>query len=176
MVDDPPRVRRMLLETADYLDAIVERTIAALEDGSPPHVDVVRAVVPPESSSPWLQPVYDEAEFIVRNVIRYYGGWWSGRPSELKPSSRDVVAREMVALGGGVAALVLRAQALAVAGDLRLACHLADYALEAAPADAAVQRAVAELYETRASGETSLMARNLFRSAAAYAREGRPYR
>ena len=82
----------------------------------------------------------------------------------------------MVALGGGVAALVLRAQALAVAGDLRLACHLADYALEAAPADAAVQRAVAELYETRAAGETSLMARNLFRSAAAYAREGRPYR
>jgi len=39
-----------------------------------------------------------------------------------------------------------------------------------------VQRAVAELYETRAAGETSLMARNLFRSAAAYAWEGRPYR
>lgn len=44
----------MLTETADFLDAIVERTIAAMEDGSPPHVDIVRGVELPESDSPWL--------------------------------------------------------------------------------------------------------------------------
>ena len=128
------------------------------------------------SASPWLQPIYDEAEFIVRNVIRFYGGWWSGRPSELKPAARASLAREMARLAGGPAALIARAQTLTGEGDLPLACHLADYALEAAPGDAAVQRAVAALYEGRAAGEMSLMARNLFRSAAAYAREGRPYR
>jgi glyoxylase-like metal-dependent hydrolase (beta-lactamase superfamily II) len=176
VVNDPPRIARMLTETADYLDAIVAQTIAALEDGSPPHVDIVRAVEPPRSSSPWLQPVYDEAEFIVRNVIRYYGGWWSGRPSELKPAPRQDVAHEMARLAGGAAALLARAQAVAADGDLRLACHVADYALEAEPADPDVQRAVAALYEQRAAAEPGLMARNLFRSAAAYARAGRPFR
>ena len=43
----------------------------------------------PVSDSPWLQCVYDDAEFIVRNVIRFFGGWYSGRPSELKPPPRD---------------------------------------------------------------------------------------
>jgi glyoxylase-like metal-dependent hydrolase (beta-lactamase superfamily II) len=176
VVDDAPLVARMLNETADYLDAIVAQTIAAMEDGSPPHVDIVRSVAAPPSASPWLQPVYDEAEFIVRNVIRYYGGWWSGRPSDLKPAPRDDVAREVVRLAGGAPALLARARALAAGGDLRLACHVADYALEAQPRDPDVQRLVAALYEERAAGETSLMARNLFRSAAAYARAGRPFR
>jgi len=174
VVQDPAKIKRMLTETADYLDAIVDQTIAAMEAGSPPHVDIVRAVAPPKSASPWLQPVYDEAEFIVRNVIRYYGGWWSGRPSELKPAPRAAVAGEVVRLAGGAAALLARAGAVA-ATDLPLACHLADYALEAQPDDPQVRRMVAALYEQRAAAETSLMARNLFRSAAAYAREGRPF-
>jgi hypothetical protein len=38
-----------------------------------------------------------------------------------------------------------------------------------------VRDVVAALYEQRAAGESSLMARNLFRSAASYAREGRPF-
>jgi glyoxylase-like metal-dependent hydrolase (beta-lactamase superfamily II) len=176
VVDDPVLVQRMLVETADYLDAIVACTIAAMEDGSPPHVDIVRSVDVPPSSSPWLQPIYDEAEFIVRNVIRYYGGWWSGRPSELKPARREAVAHEMAQLAGGAPALIARARAIAAGGDLRLACHLADYALEAQPQDPDVQRSVAALYEERAAGETSLMARNLFRSAAAYARAGWRFR
>jgi glyoxylase-like metal-dependent hydrolase (beta-lactamase superfamily II) len=175
VVGDAAKIARMLTETADYLDAIVDQTIAAMEAGSPPHVDIVRAVVPPPSASPWLQPVYDEAEFIVRNVIRYYGGWWGGRPSDLKPAPRAAVAAEVARLAGGAAALLARAREIAAAGDLRLACHLADYALEAHPRDLTVQRSIAALYEERAAGETSLMARNLFRSAAAYAREGRPF-
>ena len=61
------------------------------------------------------------------------------------------------------------------AGDARLACHLADFALEAAPNVVDVQQRVAALYEKRAEGETSSMAVNLFRSAAAYARAGRAF-
>ena len=170
VVGDAAKIKRMLTETADYLDAIVDQTVAAMEAGSPPHVDIVRCVTPPQSSSPWLQPVYDEAEFIVRNVIRYYGGWWSGRPSELKPAPRAAVAGEVARLAGGAAALLARARAVA-ASDLPLACHLADYALEAAPQDPAIREGVAELYESRAVGETSLMAENLFAAAAANARQ-----
>jgi glyoxylase-like metal-dependent hydrolase (beta-lactamase superfamily II) len=176
VVADPEKIGRMLRETADFLDCIVERTIEALNQGSPPHVDIVHRVELPRSDSPWLQPVYDEAEFIVRNVIRYFGGWWSGRPSELKPARRSQVARELADLGGGARKLVSRAEALARAGDLRTACHLADYALEAAPDDDDVSSRVADIYEARARSETSLMAVNLYASAAAYARERRPFR
>ena len=58
---------------------------------------------------------------------------------------------------------------------MRLACHLADFALEASPGDPEVQAQVAEVYERRAESEEGLMAINLYRSAAAYAREGRPF-
>jgi glyoxylase-like metal-dependent hydrolase (beta-lactamase superfamily II) len=176
VIHDPELIQRMLLETATFLELIVERTLAALESGSPPHVDIVRSVELPVSSSPWLQPVYDEQEFIVRNVLRHFGGWFSGRPSELKPASRKSVADEIVSLSGGTEHLLSRARQLAEQGELPLACHLLDYALEAAPDDAAVQLTVAELYERRAAAEESLMAINLFRSAAVYARNGRPFR
>ena len=175
IVDDPAKIRRLLTETAELLEAIVERTLAALNDGSPPHVDIVHAVEIPTSDSPWLQPGYDEGEFIVRNVIRHFGGWYTGRPSELKPASREAVASEIAELAGGASALLDRAEALSAVGDLRLVSHLADYALEAAPSDPDVQQRVAALYDLRAESETSLMATNLFRSAASYARAGRPY-
>jgi glyoxylase-like metal-dependent hydrolase (beta-lactamase superfamily II) len=176
IVDDADLVQRILLETADFLQLIVDRTLELLEDGSPPHVDIVRSIQLPTSDSPWLQPVYDEAEFIVRNVIRFYGGWYSGRPSELKPATRAELANEVVALAGSAVELATRAGELAKAGNLALACHLADFALEAAAEDKAVQEAVAAIYETRAEAETSLMAINLFRSAAHYARNGRAFR
>ena len=42
---------------------------------------------------------------------------------------------------------------------MRLAGHLADYAVEAAPEDAAVREGVAAIYERRAARETSLWPR-----------------
>lgn len=175
VIGGPEKIQRMLIETADFLDAIVARTMAAMENGSPPHVDIVTGIELPKSESPWLQPVYDDTEFIVRNVIRYYGGWWSGRPSELKPAPRAKLAGEIAMLAGGAKSLAERAEALAASGDLRLASHLADYALEADPGDAEVQVRVAAVYEKRAESEQSLMAINIFHSAAAYAKAGRAY-
>jgi alkyl sulfatase BDS1-like metallo-beta-lactamase superfamily hydrolase len=175
IVDNRELIQSILLETADFLDSIVEQTISMLENGSPPHVDIVRSIVIPTSDSPWLQPLYDEAEFIARNVIRYYEGWFSGRPSELKPAPRSAVAKEIARLAGGASALAARADELASSGNLPLSCHLADYALEAAPEDSRVKEIVARIYESRAASQTSVMAINLFRSASAYAKAGRPF-
>jgi len=175
VIGEPEKIARMLTETADFLDVIVSRTMAAMEAGSPPHVDIVTGVELPKSDSPWLQPVYDDTEFIVRNVIRFYGGWWSGRPSELKPAPRAKLAGEIASLCGGALALAERAEKLAAAGDFRLASHLADFALEAAPDDATVQAKVAGVYDKRAEQEQSLMAINIFNSAASYARAGKPF-
>jgi glyoxylase-like metal-dependent hydrolase (beta-lactamase superfamily II) len=175
VVNDPQKVQQILLETAEYLDAIVERTLNAMAAGAPPHDDIVHAVTLPTSKSPWLRPIYDEGEFIVRNIIRFYGGWWNGRPSDLKPAPRAQLASEIARLCGGVGALMSRAKELAQSGDLRLACHLADYALEAKTDDSGIQKAVSDLYLQRAKSEISLMSENLYRSASAYAMEGRPF-
>jgi glyoxylase-like metal-dependent hydrolase (beta-lactamase superfamily II) len=175
VVNEPQKVRQILLETAEYLDVIVERTLNAMAAGAPPHNDIVHAVILPTSNSPWLRPVYDEGEFIVRNIIRFYGGWWNGRPSDLKPAPRTQLASEIARLCGGVGALMLRAKELAQSGNLRLACHLADYALEAKTDDSDIQKAVSDLYLQRAKSEIGFMSENLYRSASAYAMEGRPF-
>jgi glyoxylase-like metal-dependent hydrolase (beta-lactamase superfamily II) len=175
VIGDTDKIVRMLTETADFLDLVVSRTLQAMEAGSPPHTDIVTGIELPTSSSPWLQPVYDDTEFLVRNVIRHYGGWWSGRPSELKPAPRATLATEVATLAGGAKALATRAKEIADTGDLRLASHLADFALEAAPRDADVQSVVGAIYERRADAEKSLMAVNIFHAAASYARAGKPF-
>ena len=175
VVQDPDTVHRILTESAGFLEHIVEAVVARLEAGSPPHVDIVTSIDYPGPDSPWLQTLYDDAEFIARNVIRYYGGWYTGRPSELKPPARSDLATQIADLAGGTDALVARAQELDGAGHQRVAGALLDLALEAEPGNEAVQDSVAELYDRRADAEPGLMATNLYRSAAAYARAGRPY-
>ena len=161
------RVRRALLETATYLESLHDQTVALMNAGATID-DVVHAVKPPPELArrPYLQPVYDEPEFIVRNVWRCYGGWWGGVPSELKPARRADQAREIAALSGGPGALAARAEALSRAGDHRLACHLADWAADAAPADRGVHAIRAAIYDARVKAETSTMARGIFRDAA----------
>src|ERR1700744_2714771 len=40
VIGEAGKIARMLNETADFLDAVVSRTLAAMEAGSPPHVDI----------------------------------------------------------------------------------------------------------------------------------------
>lgn len=176
IADDENEIHRRLLSSANYLDSIVEQTLEVLNNGSPPHTDIVHEVDLPEPDEPWLEEAYDNGEFIIRNILRYYGGWWTGRPSELKPSPRHTLAEEIAELAGSEEVLVTKAHELAEQGDYRLACHLADFALEAAPNDEFVQKLVAEIYEERASKESDLMSQNIFSSAADYASSGRRFR
>jgi alkyl sulfatase BDS1-like metallo-beta-lactamase superfamily hydrolase len=108
---------------------------------------------------------------VVHNVWRQYGGWWDGDPSRLKPAPAAALASELAALAGGVDALRCAAEALAdaavTADDLRIACHLVELAVQAAPGDATVHATRAAVYEQRRKAESSLMAKGLFRAAAA---------
>jgi len=106
--------------------------------------------------------VYDEPEFVVRGIWRYYGGWWDGNPATLKPASEGAIAREIADLAGGASRLAQRATELAAAGDLRLAGNLAELAALAAPDDAGVHRARAEVFGARARAEASTMSKGVF--------------
>jgi glyoxylase-like metal-dependent hydrolase (beta-lactamase superfamily II) len=176
LINRPETIRERLLSGAEYLSTIVDRTLAALNHGSPPHTDIVHDVELPEPDQPWLAEVYDNGEFIVRNILRYYGGWWSGRPSELEPAQRRDLAEAVADAVGCPGQLAGKALELANAGDYQLACHFADFALEAAPTDDSIQDAVADVYAHRAAQATDLMAQNIYSAAAEYAKEGRPFR
>lgn len=156
-----------LLETAQLLEHLVEQTLARMNEGA--SLDAVLSSVraPKElCERPYLRPIYDEPEFIVRNVWRQFGGWWDGNPARLKPGPDAAVAREIVALAGGTAPLVARAEALSSSGDHVLASHLIEAAYQAAPDDPAARAARARIYRARAEAETSLMAKGIFTTAA----------
>jgi len=161
------RVRQALTDTADLLDHLVTETLALMNEGA--RLDeIVHTVRAPAHllDRPYLRPVYDEPEFVVRTVWRLYGGWYDGNPAHLKPAPDAALARELAALAGGARALAERAEALAAEGDLRLAGHLAELAAQAAPDDPGVHRVRAEVFGRRAAEELSTMARGVFSWAA----------
>lgn len=161
------RIRTVLDSVADTLEVLVHQVIEMMNAGEKLDAILHEVSVAPEVlERPWLKPMYDEPEFVVRNVWRLYGGWWDGNPSNLKPAPDSAVAAEVASLAGGPAKLADRAQSLAEAGELRLACHLIEFAMLAAPADLDVHAARAAIYQHRRDGETSLMAKGIFGSAA----------
>jgi alkyl sulfatase BDS1-like metallo-beta-lactamase superfamily hydrolase len=110
--------------------------------------------------------VYDEPEFVVRNIWRLYGGWYDGNPANLKPAPARALAGEIAELAGGATRLAERASALAAVGELRLAGHLAELAALAAPDDAGVHAVRAEVFGRRAQEEASTMSKGVFSWAA----------
>lgn len=161
------RVRRALEDTARYLESIEEQTLAAMNEGLRLDEVLQRVQLPVDLlDRPYLQPVYDEPDFIVRNIWRLYGGWYDGVPSHLKPAPEPELAVAVAALAGSAQALAEKASALATEGNLRLACHLADWAWLADPEDARVKAVRGEVYLQRASTEQSTMAVGIFNTVA----------
>ncbi len=123
---------------------------------------------------PYLRPVYDDPQFIVRNVWRLYGGWYDGEPDNLLPAPRAEQAREWIALAGGLEPVLRRTADLLAEGNERLACHLIEFAVMAEPGSAAAHALRREIYRIRAERQPSSMARNLFTHAAHASDAGSP--
>jgi alkyl sulfatase BDS1-like metallo-beta-lactamase superfamily hydrolase len=174
------RVQRALTDTADLLDSLVDQTLELMNAGA--RLDeVLHTVRAPEHllGRPYLRPVYDEPEFVVRNIWRQYGGWYDGNPATLKPAPDAVLAAELAALAGGAAVLADRALALCADADpgdqqLRLAGHLAELAVLASPDDPAFHRIRATVFAAKADAATSTMARGVFAWAARESRDRSP--
>ena len=157
------RVRAALTETAALLEYLHTETIKMMNEGA--RLDeIVHTVTAPTNllAQPFLRPIYDEPEFVVRNVWRLFGGWYDGNPAHLKPAPEAALAGELADLAGGARTLAARAVALADDGELRLAGHLAELAALAAPDDAIVHGARADVNERRVEAEASTMAKGIF--------------
>lgn len=165
-------IRTLLTETARYLRAIVNQVLARMNAGESPE-DIFHAVEPDEelATRPFLQAGYDHPKFIVRNLLRLWGGWWNGNAADLLPATWEAQAREIAGLAGGVGAIVKRGRALLEQGDAVLASHLAEWATRAAPEDAEAQRLKHDVYERRLASAQALMAQGIFRAAMNEAKE-----
>ena len=106
-----PGRARPSTDTADLLESLVDQTLAAHERAAPGSTRSSTRSRPPAHlmARPYLQPVYDEPEFVVRNVWRLYGGWWDGNPATLKPAPERALAPELAELAGGAGVLADRA-------------------------------------------------------------------
>jgi alkyl sulfatase BDS1-like metallo-beta-lactamase superfamily hydrolase len=157
------------------LESLHDQTLALMNAGA--RLDeIIHAVRAPAHllERPYLQPVYDEPEFVVRNVWRLYGGWYDGNPAHLKPAPEAQLAAEIATLAGGVLRLARRARELAAGttdNERRVAGHLAELAALAAPDDAEVHAARREVFERRVDAERSTMSKGVFAWAAKESRD-----
>jgi alkyl sulfatase BDS1-like metallo-beta-lactamase superfamily hydrolase len=148
-IASPSEIRDNLLVLAEALQYIVDHTIAGLNAGLRKD-EIYRSVRLPEhlASNPALRVQYVSASDISKMVIGRYTGWWDDVPSHWTPAPLEARAREIVGLAGGMEKLAARARELAET-DLRLACHLADWAFLADPTDPLAQTLVLEIYKRR---------------------------
>ncbi|MFM1791358.1 MAG: hypothetical protein RLZZ526_1685 [Actinomycetota bacterium] len=161
------RIARVLNEIATALENLVREVVGMMNNGATLDEIIHTVRVPADTLAlPYLRPLYDEPEFVVRGVWRQFGGWWDGAPSRLKPAQDAHVGAEIARLSGGADVVARRAKELAESGDLRLACHLADFAGWAEPNNPEVHAIRAAVYEIRRKHETSLMAKGIFKGAA----------
>jgi alkyl sulfatase BDS1-like metallo-beta-lactamase superfamily hydrolase len=160
-------IRTVLLDTARALESLHDQTLELMNAGARLD-DVLHTVRLPAdlADKPYLKPTYDEPEFVVRNLWRLYGGWYDGNPAHLKPARDADLACEVAALAGGAEVLAARAEKLVVDGDLRLACHLAEMAVQAEPESRRAHEVRAAVYEARRATEAGFMASGIYRSAA----------
>ncbi len=166
-IEGSERIARVLNEVAQALEDIVTTVVAMMNAGETLDTIIHTVKVPDDTlAKPYLRPLYDEPEFVVRGVWRLYGGWWDGAASRLKPSPDAVLATAIAELAGGAEVLLRRAEQAANDGDLRLACHFADLAGWAAPDDPVIHAGRATVYLARRRAELSLMSKGIFAAAA----------
>lgn len=165
MVRGADVIRQRCQVTAAALRSIVEQTLDGLNAGKI-HEEILATIkVPEDLAKHWyVDPLYDRPEFIARNIIRKYGGWWNGYSSELLGAPMPQRAAEIIKLAGGVQSLIDRANELKES-DPAMACHLAEWAALGAPDSKEAHQCAIDVFEARAEDEIALMARGIFNHA-----------
>ena len=159
-------IRTMLTETATWLRSIIDQVLTRLNAGQSPE-EIFHAVEPDAelSTRPFLRVTYDHPKFIVRNLLRLWGGWWDGNAAGLLPAPWAEQGREIAALAGGIDALVARGRALLAAGDLVMACHVAEWATRGHPDHRAAQELKRDAYAARLAQANETMTQGIYREA-----------
>jgi alkyl sulfatase BDS1-like metallo-beta-lactamase superfamily hydrolase len=163
VIFDAARVTQALRDGAELLESLTRQTLDLMNRGCALDEILHRVTAPADLlAKPYLQPKYDDPEFVVRGIWHLYAGWFDGNPAHLKPAPANELAMEVASLAGGADKLAQRASVLAEHGQTRLAAHLAEFAAAVAPTDEAIQGIRAGVYERCMAAETSLIGKAIF--------------
>ncbi len=159
-------VRLVLTETAQYLRHIIDQVLTRLNAGETSE-QIFHAVTshPELAKRPYLLEMYDHPKFIVRNLIRHWGGWWNGNAADLFPAPQEAQANEIVALAGGIALVIARGQQALSENRLEIAAHLAEWATRADSGNRDAQALKRDVYERCMTTSDNLMAQGVYRAA-----------
>lgn len=163
VISGASRAAEVLDDGANVLESLVTQSLDLMNSGCSLD-EVLHGVRVPEGllAKPYLLAKYDDPEFVVRGIWHLYAGWYDANPAHLKPAPNAELAREIAALAGGADRLAQRADALATAGQIRLAAHLIEFAVAAAPSNGAFHRVRADIYAKCVEAETSLIGKAIF--------------
>ena len=166
------RIRQVLDDTAEWLRDTGARDARADERRRHARCDRgTRCGRPAHLADAVLRPVYDEPEYVVRNIWRLYGGWWDGVASHLKPAADAALA------GAGrwpAASSLLAGRASWPSAATSRWPATGRLAVQAAPDDRAAHALRAEIYTARAASSAALMTRGISPPPAGVGRARRP--
>ena len=84
-IEGRARIASVLDTIASSLETVVAQVLEMMNAGETLDAIIHTVKVPDEVlAKPFMRPLYDEPEFVVRNIWRLYGGWWDGAPSDRK--------------------------------------------------------------------------------------------
>jgi alkyl sulfatase BDS1-like metallo-beta-lactamase superfamily hydrolase len=171
-VQGKERIKAILCDVRDVLNFLVDQVISLMNENVSLN-SIIHEVKIDEAllKKPWLAPLYDEPEFVIRNIWRLYGGWWDLDPAHLKPVNDEELANAIVALSGGVENLIKLALNESDNGNLRLAAQLIEYAFHHDQFDKTINAARAKIYERLQESESSLMAKGIYNEAKSVSKE-----
>ncbi|MES2869625.1 MAG: alkyl sulfatase dimerization domain-containing protein [Pseudomonadota bacterium] len=142
-------VQDKLLAAADMLDSAVTQVASGLNADMRPDQIAAAAKLPEAlQGRPDMAETYNRFQDVAKMVLKEYGGWWDGVPSNWSPAPLADLSNELVQLSGGIDKITARVQALQDVNPA-LACKLADIAYFAAPDNKDVLQVSLDAYAKR---------------------------
>ncbi|MGC6536637.1 MAG: alkyl sulfatase dimerization domain-containing protein [Candidatus Puniceispirillaceae bacterium] len=150
-------VHEVLTSTRDAILHVMRETAKGMDEGLSLD-DICATITLPEplASKPWLQEFYGKVDWSARAFATGILGWYDGNPTNLSTISTKERAAEMVALAGGIDALLTAARD---AQNPRWGLELCDHLLVLGQ-DAALLKA--DKLEALAETEINATARNSY--------------
>lgn len=143
-------------------DVFGERVLATLRESGVDTAHVASGST--EGTGVAIPMVFDDGGNSIISVPR----------ANMRMTVDDVTAaRDTIAAAGGLDAVLERAAALRSGGNLRLACHLVEFAVLAEPGSREAHALRSEVYDARAKLEPSSIARNILNHAALASAQGK---
>ena len=168
------RITKALETTSSFLRSIEDQTIKLMNQGKSLNQVLHEVQIPNELMKlPWLTPIYDDPQFLIRMIWRRYGGWWDGEYDRLFPAPRKDEALVWVELSGGIDNIISKALENLNNGDLRVAALLIETAYHADNNNKKMHVARSKIYREFSLKQPSSMGRNILNHASMASDKGK---